>query len=120
MPSCTSLYVIVRPDIVGTATKMSRSEFGVEWSKADTDRDDGVTAQELKRLWLSTVQFRSETKSGWLSSDEPKVDKPGLDASTEEVVAMLDIDKDGKLGLVEWTVQHAVIEAFLNSRRFRL
>lgn len=35
-------------------------------------------------------------------------------------MALLDVDSDGKLNLVEWTVQHALIEAFLSSRRFTL
>ena len=48
------------------------------------------------------------------------LDKPGLRAATEDVVALLDVDRDGKLNLVEWTVQHALIEAFLSSRRFAL
>lgn len=45
------------------------------------------------------------------------LDKPGLRAATEDVVALLDVDRDGTLGLVEWTVQHALIQAFLSSRR---
>ena len=101
---------------------MLQSDFGQEWVRADTDQNNVVTVQELTQLWIDTWEGQTKTGgSGWFSeSDGPLLDKPSLLAQTQEVIEQLDVDKDGKLGLVEWTVQHAIIEAFLNSRRFSL
>ena len=98
---------------------MMKSDFGEQWVTANSDRDDGVTVQELEQLWTNTAKPQRTQSGGWFSdSDGPTHDKSALQAKTEDVVAQLDVDKDGKLGLVEWTVQHALIEAYLNSRRF--
>jgi hypothetical protein len=101
---------------------MLQSDFGQEWVKADTDRDDAVTVQELEQLWIDTLEIESKRGGGgWFrESDGPHLDKASLHAKTQELVAQLDVDRNGRLGLVEWTVQHAIIEAFLNSRRYAL
>jgi hypothetical protein len=108
---------------------MLTDEFGKEWLKVNANRDDGVTAEELAQQWLDALQVQQDEKSGesggggggWFGGGGGAgvdVDRVGLDAQTERLVAELDVDKDGKVGLVEWTVQHSLIEGYLLSRRF--
>ena len=118
----TDLTLVYGGFLAGSEKIMLESDFGQEWVKADTDRDHAVTVQELEQLWVDTLKLQDKRGGdGWFSdSNGPKLDKAGLYAKTQDVVEQLDVDTDGKLGLVEWTVQRAIIEAFLISRRFVL
>ena len=103
------------------AKKMLQEDFGKEWMKGDANRNGGVSAGELTQMWDRSLAERgfTEPDSGgdWLAGDAgvSRSTMATMTAQARRVLELLDLDKDGELGLVEWTVQHSILAALLLS-----
>ncbi len=72
-------------------------------------------------MWGRSLTERGFTEpdsgGGWFGGDADvsRSTMATMTAQARRVLELLDLDKDGELGLVEWTAQHSILAALLLS-----
>jgi hypothetical protein len=93
------------------AKMMAGEDFGKEWAQFNVDGNaDGISEVELLAMWEEAQKVRGKVRGGgWLSGRASAASA----AKVAEVVSKADVDGDGVIGLVEWVVQHAFVNALV-------